>query len=74
MTDCTHEPDAHPPPFWFADQLGPDDASHQPGRERWQAFLQVDGMVCPVEPKFLSEADCLDFIREQILPAGVCDG
>jgi hypothetical protein len=31
-------------------------------------------MVCPIEPVFHSEADCLDFIRNVILAAAtVCD-
>ena len=71
---CDHPPGTHPHPFWFADILDADDPGYSAGEQRWKAFLQVDGMVCPIEPAFLSEADCLDFIRTQILKAEtICD-
>jgi hypothetical protein len=75
MSSCDHAPGAHEPrPFWFADILDADDRGHVPGEQRWRAFLQVDGMVCPIDPVFYSEADCLDFIRSEVLKATtICD-
>jgi hypothetical protein len=72
---CDHTPGAHKPrPFWFADQLDPDDDGYSPHESRWKAFLQVDDMVCPIEPVFMSKAQVLEFIRTEILKAvTICD-
>ena len=50
------------PPFWFAAKV---DDPEVP----WRAFIQFDGRVDNLATGFLTEADCLDYIRGEILPA-----
>lgn len=49
--------------YWFAD-FDPDGPLAD---AKWRPYLQMVGMVCPVEMWFSSEADCLGFIRREII-------
>lgn len=65
---CTHGPGQHRPrPFWFADRVDDSDAP-------WRAFIQLNGCVDNLDTGFRTEADCLDYIRDEILKATTaCD-
>ena len=49
-------------PFWFAGQVEDSEAP-------WRAFIQLDDRVDHLATGFPTEADCLDYIRDEILKA-----
>lgn len=60
------------PGAWFADRDEPGE-EFAPG-SLWRAWLQCDGFVLHLEgTAFATEADCLDFIRENCLGATLLD-
>lgn len=55
---------------WFAD-VDPDVTS---GEHVWQPCLQLEGMCLPIEVWFSTEAECLEFIRENVIGQGEIAG
>lgn len=42
-----------------------------PAYSRWQPVLQADGVCLPFEIWFSTEAECLDWIRRDVLGRGM---
>lgn len=55
---------------WFAAQADEDDPAVLPGY-RWRPYLQIDGAALPIAVSFASEAECEQFIRENVLEKGL---
>jgi hypothetical protein len=56
---------------WFAERVPDDDPDFNPGFP-YRATLQLSGFVVTTQgPWFATEADCLDFIRDDITGKGL---
>jgi hypothetical protein len=55
---------------WFADLA--DEEERNP-RWPWQPFIQITGSCLPLPVWFETEAECLDFIRTDIVGRGLLD-